>query len=334
MLKEKKSKVNTEEISKSKIAEIYNLPFPELIFRAQTVMREHHSPDEVQLSTLCSIKTGGCSEDCSYCPQSARYNTEVDVHPLLDEDFIIEQAKSAKECGSTRFCMGASWRDAPNDGQFDQIISITKKVREIGMEPCMTLGMLHGDQAKRLKEAGLHSYNHNLDTSPEFYGDVITTRTYQERLDTIAQVQDAGLNVCSGGIVGLGESEEDRVSFLHQLANLNPQPKSVPVNVLVPVKGTPQYERLEKEGKLDEPIDKFAFIRTVATARIIMPKAAVRLSAGRLEMSDELQALAFLAGANSIFAGEKLLTTPNPGESRDHDLISTLGMKVRTKVEA
>ena len=317
-------------ISKTEIDKIYSQPFADLIFKAQEVIREYHNPNEVQFSTLCSIKTGGCKEDCSYCPQSALYDADVDVHPLLDEDFILEQAKSAKDCGSTRFCMGASWRDAPDDKQFDQILRIVSSVKGMGMEPCVTLGMLHGDQAKRLKEAGLHSYNHNLDTSPEYYPEVIGTRTYQERLDTIGLVQEAGVNVCSGGIVGLGESKEDRISFLHQLAILNPQPASVPVNVLVPVKGTPQYDRLEKEGKLDEPIDKFEFIRTIATARIIMPKAAVRLSAGRLTMSDELQALAFLAGANSIFAGEKLLTTPNPGESRDHDLVGALGIKIKT----
>lgn len=315
-------------ITREKISKIYQQALPDLIFQAQSVHRENHNPNQVQFCTLSSVKTGACPEDCSYCPQSARYNTEVDVHPLLDEKEILDQAKDAKESGSTRFCMGASWRDAPNNEQFDQILKIVTEVKDMQLEPCVTLGMLKGDQAKRLKEAGLHSYNHNLDTSPEYYPQVITTRTYQERLDTIALVQEAGVNVCCGGIIGLGETEEDRYSFLEQLANLDPYPQSVPINVLVPVKGTPQYERLEIEGKLDNPIDKFDLIRTIATARIVMPKATIRLSAGRLSMTDELQAMCFIAGASSIFAGEKLLTTANPGESRDHKLVEDLGMEL------
>lgn len=322
--------ITKTKITKEEIAKIYSQPLPDLIFQAQQVHRKHHNPNEVQFCTLSSIKTGGCKEDCSYCPQSSLYNTDVEVHPLLDQEEILGQAKAAKENGSTRFCMGASWRDAPNNKQFDQILDIVSTVKDMGMEPCVTLGMLHGDQAQRLKEAGLHSYNHNLDTSPEYYPEIISTRTYQERLDTISLVQDAEINVCSGGIVGLGETVEDRHSFLEQLANLDPQPKSVPVNVLVPVKGTPQYTRLELEGRLEDPIDKFDLVRTIATARIIMPESTVRLSAGRLAMTDELQAMCFIAGASSIFTGEKLLTTDNPGENQDKQLLNELGMHVKT----
>lgn len=320
-------------ISREEIAKIYTQPLPDLLFEAQKIHRENHDQNQVQFCTLSSIKTGACPEDCSYCPQSARYQTGVDVHALLDEEEIISQAKASKANGSTRFCMGASWRDAPNNEQFDQILRIVSTVKDMELEPCVTLGMLHGDQAKRLKEAGLHSYNHNLDTSPEYYPQIISTRTYQERLDTIELVQNADINVCCGGIIGLGESQEDRHSFLEQLANLDPQPMSVPINVLVPVKGTPQYTRLELEDRLDEPIEKFELVRTIATARVIMPQSTIRLSAGRLSMTDELQALCFYAGASSIFTGEKLLTTDNPGENQDKRLLDELGMYVKETVE-
>jgi len=302
------------------IGSIYNLPFPELIFRAQSVHREHHHPDEIQGCQLLSIKTGGCPEDCAYCPQSAHYKTEVERERLLDVEKTLESARNAKASGATRFCMGAAWRDVPDGEQFEQVVEMVKGVRELGLEACCTLGMLREDQAERLADAGLTAYNHNLDTSPEFYGDIITTRTYDERLKTLANVRKAGVTVCSGGIIGMGETPEDRYRLLQQLSNQDPHPESVPINQLVKVKGTP----LERERDLD----LFDFVRMIATARILMPRSMVRLSAGRLQLTDEGQALCFLAGANSIFMGEKLLTTPNPEADRDRELLGKLGMRL------
>jgi biotin synthase len=310
---------------KTKISQIYLKPLPDLLFEAQTVHRQYHDPNEVQFCTLSNIKSGACPEDCGYCSQSARHSTEAEVYGLLDIKTILAEANTAKENGSTRFCMGAAWRQAPNNEQFEQVLELVREVKALNMEPCVTLGMLSGDQAARLKEAGLHSYNHNLDTSPEYYPKIITTRTFQDRLDTISQVQEAGIHVCTGGIMGMGETREDRISFLESIAQLNPAPSSVPINMLVAVPGTPVYE-----DALDNPIDGIEFVRTIATARILVPEAQVRLSAGRLEMTDEMQALCFMAGANSIFTGDKLLTTGNPGDLADRKLvIDKLGMHVR-----
>jgi biotin synthase len=275
----------------------------------------------VQLCTLLSIKTGGCIEDCKYCSQSIHNKTALEKEILMDVAPVLAQARAAKEAGSTRFCMGAAWREVKDGRAFDRVIEMVKGVRGMGLEACVTLGMLTVDQAKRLKEAGLTAYNHNLDTSEEFYGNVITTRTYQDRLDTIANVAEAGISLCCGGILGMGESQADRIALLHRLATLDPQPESVPINALVPVAGTP----LENTEKLDV----FEWVRTIAVARILLPKAMVRLSAGRLSLSQEAQALAFLAGANSIFTGEKLLTTPNPEHDIDHNLLGTLGLQGR-----
>jgi biotin synthase len=302
------------------IESIYTLPFPELIFRAQTVHREFHKTDEIQGCQLLSIKTGGCPEDCAYCPQSAHYKTEVERERLLDVETTLESARNAKASGATRFCMGAAWRDVPDGEQLDQVVEMVKGVRELGLEACCTLGMLREDQAHRLAEAGLTAYNHNLDTSPEFYGSIISTRTYDERLKTLENVRKAGVTVCSGGIIGMGETLEDRYRLLQQLSNQDPHPESVPINQLVKVHGTP----LEEEKDLD----LFDFVRMIATARIVMPRSMVRLSAGRLQLSDEGQALCFLAGANSIFMGEKLLTTPNPESDRDRALLDKLGMRL------
>lgn len=302
------------------IEEIYNLPLPELIFRAQTEHRKFHRADEIQGCQLLSIKTGGCPENCAYCPQSAHYKTAVEREPLLSVEKTLEAANNAKQSGATRFCMGAAWRDIPDGEQFDRVLEMVKGVRELGLEACCTLGMLKEEQAEKLAEAGLTAYNHNLDTSPEFYGDIITTRTYDERLNTLANVRKAGITVCSGGIIGMGETLPDRYGLLHQLANQTPHPESVPINQLVKVEGTP----LENEKSLDV----FEFVRMIATARILMPSSFVRLSAGRLQLSDEAQAMCFLAGANSIFMGEKLLTTPNPEQNRDAQLLDKLGMKL------
>jgi biotin synthase len=304
--------------SHSEISTIFNQAFPNLIFEAQTVHREHFSPLELQRSTLLSIKTGLCPEDCGYCSQSAHHQTEIERHRLMAIEDVAAQARAAKESGSTRLCMGAAWREVKDGKDFDTVLEMVKEVTALGMEACCTLGMLTEDQARRLKEAGCHSYNHNLDTSPEYYPKVVSTRTYQDRIRTIKHVQNAGINLCCGGIIGMGEEEKDRIELLRQLANCDPHPSSVPINLLIPVAGTP----LENEGDCD-PLD---FVRTIATARIIMPKSFVRLSAGRTKMSDEMQALCFLAGANSIFAGEKLLTAPNPEEDKDISLISRLGM--------
>lgn len=302
------------------IEEIYNLPLPELIFRAQTEHRRFHKPDEIQGCQLLSIKTGGCPENCAYCPQSAHFKTTVEREPLLSVEKTLEAANNAKSSGATRFCMGAAWRDVPNGEQFDRVLEMVKGVRDLGLEACCTLGMLKEEQAEKLAAAGLTAYNHNLDTSPEFYGDIITTRTYDERLNTLANVRKAGITVCSGGIIGMGETLPDRYGLLLQLANQTPHPESVPINQLVRVEGTP----LENEKALDV----FEFVRMIATARILMPSSFVRLSAGRLQLSDEAQAMCFLAGANSIFMGEKLLTTPNPESDRDAQLLDKLGMKL------
>ena len=300
------------------IAELYELPFLDLLFRAQTVHREHHEPNTVQLSSLLSIKTGGCPEDCSYCPQSARYETEVEREKLMPLDEVLEAARQAKAGGAQRFCMGAAWR-SPKPHQIDAVAEMVSAVKALGLETCVTLGMLKEGQAEQLRDAGLDYYNHNLDTSPEFYGQIITTRTYQDRLDTLERVRGAGINVCCGGIVGLGESRRERAGLVAQLANMNPYPDSVPVNNLVKVEGTPLH------GTPD--LDPFEFIRTIAVARITMPKAVVRLSAGREAMSETMQALCFAAGANSIFYGEKLLTTGNPQYMQDRALFERLGLR-------
>ena len=303
--------------SKEEITALFELPFNDLIFQAQSIHRQHFDPNQVQVSTLLSIKTGACPEDCGYCSQSARNEAEVERERLLPLDEVIEKAQLAKNHGASRFCMGAAWRN-PTDKNLDKVIDMIIAVKNIGMETCVTLGMLTELQSRRLKDAGLDYYNHNLDTSPEYYGDIITTRTYDDRLDTLKHVRDAGINVCSGGILGMGEKQTDRVSMLQQLANLPRHPESVPINMLVQVEGTPLYG-------VDE-IEPLEFIRSIAVARILMPESYVRLSAGRTEMSDETQALCFLAGANSIFYGDKLLTTANPDENHDQQLFDKLGI--------
>ncbi len=302
------------------IRAIHDLPIPELLYRAATVHRAHWNPIEIQLCTLDSIKTGACPEDCSYCPQSAKYDTGVKPEPLKEKARVLEGARAAKANGSTRYCMGASWREVREGEQFEQVLDIVREVAALDMEVCVTLGMLNADQAKRLKAAGCTVYNHNLDTSRAFYETIISTHKFEDRLRTIAAVREAGLEVCSGGIVGMGEKIDDRIHFLHELTLLDLPPDSVPINQLVPVPGTPLAE-LPAPAPLE-------FIRMIATARILFPQSRVRLSAGRTAMSEEMQALAFLAGANSIFTGDKLLVTPNPGEGRDHQLLAVLGMKV------
>jgi biotin synthase len=297
---------------------LFALPFPELMFRAAQTHRENFDPAEVQISTLLSIKTGGCPEDCAYCPQAARYDTGVKAEKLMSLDAVLAEARAAKDGGASRFCMGAAWR-SPKDRDLDNVCAMVEGVKALGLETCVTLGMLEAQQAKRLKDSGLDYYNHNLDTSPEYYSEIITTRTYQDRLDTLAHVREAGIHVCCGGIVGMGEGLEDRVGMIATLASLPVHPESVPINMLVQVEGTP----LAVAGKLD-PLD---FVRTIAVARICMPASMVRLSAGREDMSEETQALCFLAGANSIFYGPKLLTTPNPGRDRDMALLENLGMR-------
>lgn len=297
---------------------LFNKPLNDLLFTAQQVHRENFSPNEVQVSTLLSIKTGACPEDCKYCPQSGHYNTGLIREKLIKVDKVIEQAKQAKASGATRFCMGAAWKNPPAR-DMPYLVAMVKEVKALGLETCMTLGMLSAEQAGTLAHAGLDYYNHNLDTSPEFYGSIITTRTYADRLETLSHVRSSGMKVCSGGIVGLGEDIKDRAGLLLQLANLPTQPESVPINRLVKVPGTPL-------DSVDE-IDNFEFVKTIAVARIMMPKSYVRLSAGRETMSDELQALAFMAGANSVFMGDKLLTTGNPEHSRDIQLFSRLGIK-------
>jgi biotin synthase len=304
--------------TRAEVRALFALPFNELMFRAQSLHRKYFSAHEVQISTLLSIKTGGCPEDCAYCPQSARYDTGVRAEKLMTLDAVLKEAAAAKSAGASRFCMGAAWRE-PKDRDLDAVCAMVDGVKQLGLETCATLGMLTAGQAQRLKSAGLDFYNHNLDTSPDYYGDIITTRSYQERLDTLSHVRAAGIHVCCGGIVGMGESEDDRVGMIATLAALEPHPESVPINALVRVAGTPLAEV--------PPLDALDFVRAIAVARIAMPQSIVRLSAGREEMSDETQALCFLAGANSIFYGPKLLTTPNPDSDHDKALMARLGLK-------
>jgi biotin synthase len=307
----------TKNISNEYIKSLFLMPFNDLIYQAQQVHRSNFDANKVQLSTLLSIKTGGCSEDCAYCPQSARYNTDVENEKILALDEVILAAKAAKESGASRFCMGAAWR-SPKQKDLDLVKEMIVEVKKLGLESCATLGMLNQDQTRQLKEVGLDYYNHNLDTSPEFYGDIISTRTYQDRLDTLQNVRDQGIQVCCGGIVGMGENLDERVGLLAELANLTPQPESVPINLLTQVEGTPLFG-------IDE-LDHFDFVKTIAVARILMPKSYVRLSAGREKMNEATQALAFLAGANSIFYGEELLTTENPASEKDQQLMKKLGI--------
>jgi biotin synthase len=307
--------------TKEEIAEIYNSPILDLLYRSASIHRQFHDGQEVQVCTLLSIKTGGCPEDCAYCPQAARYHTDVKTQKLLSVKEVLSSAEKAKESGSTRFCMGAAWREVRDTKDFDNVIEMVKGVADLGMEVCCTLGMLTEQQAQRLKEAGLYAYNHNLDTSEEFYEEIISTRKYDDRLQTLENVRKSKISVCSGGIIGMGETNEDRIGMLHTLSTLPEHPESVPVNALVAVKGTP----LENQKR----VSVWEMLRMIATARITMPKAMVRLSAGRLEMSVEEQALCFLAGANSIFAGEKLLTTPNPDVDADKEMFQLLNLKPR-----
>jgi len=302
----------------AEVRELQALPFADLLFHAQSIHRRHFDPNEVQVSTLLSIKTGACPEDCAYCPQSIRYDTGLERESLMDPGAVIERARAAKAKGATRFCMGAAWR-SPKDRELETVAAMVSGVRRLGLETCATLGMLTPTQARRLKDAGLDYYNHNLDTSEDFYGEIITTRTYQDRLDTLAAVRDAGIRVCCGGILGMGEDAADRIALLHTLATLSPHPESVPINQLVQVEGTPLAATA--------PLDPIEFVRIIALARILMPRAHVRLSAGRSSMTDEMQALCFLAGANSIFYGEKLLTTGNPDTASDKALFGRLGIR-------
>jgi biotin synthase len=316
-LSEKPEIVVRHDWSRAEVRAIYELPFNELLFQAHTVHRQYFDPNAVQVSTLLSIKTGGCPEDCNYCPQSVHYDTGLEAERLMEIEAVVVAAKRARQAGATRFCMGAAWRN-PRGKNFERVLEMVSRVQAEGLETCATLGMLDAEQALALKEAGLDYYNHNLDTSPEFHGDIITTRTYDDRLDTLTHVRDAGINVCCGGIVGLGEGREDRVALLCELANLPEHPGSVPINQLVKVEGTPLDEQAD--------IDAIEFVRAIATARILMPASYVRLSAGRSEMTDEMQALCFFAGANSIFYGEKLLTTGNPDTANDDALFGKLGL--------
>ena len=305
--------------SRSEVEAIYRTPLPELVFRAQSVHRQFHAADRVQTCQLISIKTGGCPEDCAYCPQSAHYDADLERQGLLEPEHVVSVAREAASRGVTRFCMGAAWRQAPEGREFEKVLEMVRGVSSLGMEVCCTLGMLKEEQAHQLKEAGLTAYNHNLDTSPEFYGSIITTRVYEDRLKTLAAVRRAGITVCCGGILGMGEREQDRIGLLQQLATLQPHPESVPINMLVRVEGTP----LANVPALD-PLE---MVRAIATARILMPGSRVRLAAGRKQLSPEAVTLCFLAGANSIFVGEKLLTTPNPGLDEDQQLLEQLGMK-------
>ena len=305
--------------TREEVQSVYDRPLLELIFTAQQIHRQHHAANEVQLCRLLSIKTGGCPEDCGYCPQSAHYDASVERAGMLDVDEVLAKAREAKREGSTRFCMGAAWREVRDGKDFDAVLRMVRGVAALQMEVCCTLGMLTESQAERLAEAGLTAYNHNLDTSPEFYGKIITTRSYEDRLRTLERVRKAGVTVCCGGIIGMGESDADRVGLLHQLACLNPHPESVPINMLVRVEGTPLGDAA--------PLDPLIFVRTIATARVLMPQSMVRLSAGRRALTREAAALAFLAGANSIFTGEKLLTTPNPETDEDERLFRDLGLR-------
>ncbi|MCV6621402.1 MAG: biotin synthase BioB [Cellvibrionaceae bacterium] len=307
--------------SRQEISQMMNLPFNELMFQAQLVHRQNFDPNQVQVSILCSIKTGACPEDCAYCPQSARYDTGLEKERLMQVEKVLAEAKDAKAKGATRFCMGAAWR-SPKKKDMPHVTAMVREVKALGLETCMTLGMLSEDQAGELAEAGLDYYNHNLDTSPEYYGDIITTRSYGDRLETLDHVRAAGMKVCSGGILGMGEEQNDRIGLIQNLANLPEHPESVPINMLIRIKGTP----LEN---MDD-IDPLEFVRAIAVARIVMPKSYVRLSAGREQMSDELQAMAFMAGANSIFLGDKLLTAANPGEGKDAKLFARLGINAET----
>lgn len=307
--------------TRAEVEAIYHSPILDLIYRAAAVHRQHNDPQEVQVCTLLSVKTGGCPEDCSYCPQAARYHTDVKTHKLLPVEEVMGKAETAKAAGSTRFCMGAAWREVRDNRDFDRVLEMVKGINKMGLEVCCTLGMLTEEQAVKLKEAGLYAYNHNLDTSEEHYNEIISTRSYDDRLDTLKSVRQAGISVCSGGIIGMGESEDDRVGMLLTLATLPEHPESVPVNALVPVEGTP----LESQPR----VSVWEMVRMIATARIIMPGAMVRLSAGRVRMTMEEQALCFLAGANSIFAGDKLLTTPNPETVEDQQMFQTLNLKPR-----
>jgi biotin synthase len=303
----------------AEVRAIYDLPIPDLVLRAQLVHREHHKASEVQLCSLLSVKTGGCQEDCAYCPQSSHYDTGLDRERMMKPAEVLDAAARAKDAGATRFCMGAAWREVKDGPAFDQVLEMVRGVRGLGMEACCSLGMLTDDQARRLADAGLTAYNHNLDTSKTFYGSIISTRVYEDRLRTLARVRNAGITVCSGGIIGMGESIDDRCAMLMTLANLDPQPESVPVNALVPVPGTPLAGR--------PPVDSLELVRMIATARILIPAARVRLSAGRLALSREAQMLCFIAGANSIFYGEKLLTTGNPDVSEDQNLLRDAGLQ-------
>lgn len=307
--------------TRDQVADIYHLPLLELVYEAATVHRQFHDPSEVQVCSLLSIKTGGCTEDCAYCPQSVEYDTGVGVQALMQIHEVLEKARNAKEAGATRFCMGAAWREVRENRDFDRVLEMVRGVNDLGLEVCATLGMVTKEQAKKLKAAGLYAYNHNLDTSSGYYKSIITTRTYQERIDTIKNTRAADITVCSGGIIGMGESVDDRIDMLMTLANLDPHPESVPINALVPVAGTPLQDR--------PPVDAWEFSRMIAAARIVMPRSMVRLSAGRLQLSKEAQAFCFLAGANSIFAGDKLLTTPNPGVDEDREMLTSLGLKPR-----
>jgi len=312
--------------TREEIRDIYRTPFVDLLFQAQLVHRRYHVPNEVQGSVLLNIKSGGCPEDCAYCPQSAHYKTGVARTDLVSVEAALAAARAAREQGASRFCMGAAWRDVPRGPQFERVLEIVRGVRALGMEACCTLGMLEQDQADALAGAGLTAYNHNLDTSRDFYGQIITTRTYDERLATLRRVRAAGITVCCGGIIGMGESADARIGLLQQLATLDPHPESVPINMLVAVEGTPLGSR--------PPEDPFEIVRMIATARILMPQSYVRLSAGRLSLSDEAQALCFLAGANSVFLGDRLLTTPNPAADADRALFERLGLRLQVRSEA
>lgn len=311
-------KVNTAYKTKEDLLALYNKPLLELVFEAATIHRQYHNPREVQMSSLLSIKTGGCPEDCGYCPQAARYHTDVEAHKLMTVDSVVEQAKNAKANGSSRLCMGAAWREVRDNKDFDNVIEMVQAVNDLDMEVCCTLGMMNEDQAKRLKKAGLFAYNHNLDTSPEYYDDVISTREYEDRLNTIDNARKAGISVCSGGIIGMGEAVEDRVGLLMSYMEMENPPESIPINALVAVEGTPMADQ--------KPIEQWELIRMVATTRIVFPESVVRLSAGRTKMNMEAQALCFMAGAGSIFAGDKLLTTPNPEFNEDKEMFDILGL--------